>query len=129
MSSMIDRKAWVTRHDPVLTSADPATPLTIGNGSFAFTADITGLQSLAGEYAAVTPLCTLADRGWHSTPAPVPGGRYTLEDVQMDVYDFCGREVRYAVSRFPGNEHVYDWLQQPPTRRTWPASACGWTPP
>lgn len=60
------------------------------------------------------PLCTLADWGWHSTPAPVPGGRYTLEDVQMDVYDFCGREVRCAVSRFPGNEHVYDWLRQNP---------------
>lgn len=114
MSSMIDRKAWVTRHDPVLTSADPATPLTIGNGSFAFTADISGLQSLSAGYAAVTPLCTLADWGWHSTPAPVPGGRYTPDDVQMDVYDFCGREVRYAVSRFPGNEHVYDWLRQNP---------------
>lgn len=114
MSAMINRKAWVTRHDPILTAPDPASPLTVGNGSYAFTADISGLQTLAEDTSAVTPLCTLADWGWHSIPAPVPGGRYTLDDVQMDVYDFCGREVRYAVSRFPGNEHVYDWLRQNP---------------
>lgn len=111
---MIDRRAWVSRHDPVLTAPDPASPLTVGNGSFAFTADVTGLQTLYGEYAAVTPLCTMADWGWHTTPAPVPGGRYTLDDVRMEAFDFCGREVCYARARYPETAQAYDWLRENP---------------
>lgn len=29
----------------------------------------------------------------------------------MDCYDFCGREVTYAKTKFPDNEPVYDWLR------------------
>ena len=43
----IDRKALVTRHNPVLHQLDPLSPLSIGNGEFAFTADITGLQTFS----------------------------------------------------------------------------------
>ena len=111
---MINRKQWVNRHDPVLTTADAASPLTVGNGDFAFTADITGLQTLYSSYAAEAPLCTMSNWGWHTIPAGTPSGRYTLDDVQMDRYEFCGREVTYAVTKQQGNEHVYDWLRQNP---------------
>lgn len=111
---MINRKEWVSRHTPVLTAADAASPLTVGNGDFAFTADITGLQTLYAEYAAETPLCTMANWGWHTIPADTPSGRYSLDDVQMDRYAFCGREVTYAVTKQPGNEQVYDWLRENP---------------
>ena len=111
---MISRKQWTSRHDPILTAADAASPLTVGNGDFAFTADVTGLQTLYSDYAAETPLCTMANWGWHTIPADVPSGRYSLEDVQMDRYDFCGREVTYAVTKKPGNEQVYDWLRENP---------------
>ena len=113
---MIDRRAWVSRHDPVLTAPDPASPLTVGNGSLAFTADVTGLQTLYDAYACVTPLCTMADWGWHSIPAPTPDGRYTLDDVQLEPFDFCGRQVRYARTRYPETAHVYDWLRENPHR-------------
>jgi hypothetical protein len=43
--SPIDRQALVTRHNPVLTAIDPLSPLTVGNGEFAFGADVTGLQT------------------------------------------------------------------------------------
>jgi hypothetical protein len=41
----IDRHALVTRHNVTLDKPDPLTPLSVGNGEFAFTADITGLQT------------------------------------------------------------------------------------
>ena len=41
----IDRQALVARHNVVLHQPDPLTPLSVGNGEFAFTADITGLQT------------------------------------------------------------------------------------
>lgn len=113
---MINRKEWVLRHQPVLTEVSAASPLTVGNGDFAFTADITGLQTLYREYAAETPLCTMSSRGWHTVPADTPTGRYSLADVRMDRYDACGREVTYARTKFPGNERVYDWLRVNPHR-------------
>ncbi|MHC4646991.1 MAG: hypothetical protein ACYTBJ_15960, partial [Planctomycetota bacterium] len=41
----IDRYALVSRHNPVIRKPDPLSPLSVGNGEFAFTADITGLQT------------------------------------------------------------------------------------
>ena len=111
---MIDRKQWTGRHDPMLTRVDAASPLTVGNGDFAFTADITGLQTLSADSAVETPLCTMSNWSWHTRPAPTASGRYTLKDVQMDTYDFCGRPVTYPVTRHPGNGAVYDWLRQNP---------------
>ncbi len=46
-SQLIDRQAPVQRHNPRLRDIDPSSPFTLGNGRFAFTADITGLQSLS----------------------------------------------------------------------------------
>jgi hypothetical protein len=43
---VINRYELVNRHNPVLTKADKSSPLTVGNGNFAFTADITGMQTL-----------------------------------------------------------------------------------
>ena len=40
----IDRQALVSQHDPVLTRFEPMSPLSVGNGEFAFTCDVTGLQ-------------------------------------------------------------------------------------
>ena len=56
-ASSIDRAALVSRHNPVLRKLDPLSPLTLGNGEFAFTADVTGLQTLSCEYENAMPLC------------------------------------------------------------------------
>jgi hypothetical protein len=48
--SLIDRKALVFRHSPSIHKLDPLSPLSVGNGEFAFTADITGLQTFPSEY-------------------------------------------------------------------------------
>ena len=62
-ASPIDRQALVTRHNIVLTNADARTPLQVGNGQFAFSADITGLQTFL-------PAHTMSHWGWHSFPLP-----------------------------------------------------------
>jgi hypothetical protein len=45
LSAPIDRHALVTRHNPTITAIDKSAPFMVGNGNFAFTADITGLQT------------------------------------------------------------------------------------
>ena len=44
-ASSIDRAALANRHNPSLHKLDPWAPLSVGNGEFAFTADVTGLQA------------------------------------------------------------------------------------
>ncbi len=66
----IDRKAWVTRHNVVLTSPQLDCPLSVGNGEFAFTADVTGLQTFEGEYNRGIPLSTMSQWGFHFMPNP-----------------------------------------------------------
>lgn len=52
----IDRRALVTRHNPRVRHVDADAPLTVGNGGFAFTADITGLRDARGGMpSAVSP--------------------------------------------------------------------------
>ena len=43
-------RAIVDRRKPALYEVDPRSPLTVGNGEFAFTADVTWLQSLGRAY-------------------------------------------------------------------------------
>src|SRR4051794_14443906 len=69
-ASAIDRSALVRRHNPLITRIDPLSPLSVGNGSFAFTVDVTGLQTIPTEYQNAMPLCTMSQWGWHSTPKP-----------------------------------------------------------
>src|SRR5207244_7268814 len=64
--ALIDRAALVKRHNPVLRAIDPLSPLSVGNGEFAFTADVTGLQTFPDVYAQALPLCTMSQWGWHT---------------------------------------------------------------
>lgn len=62
----IDRKALVERNNPHINAVDTMASFTVGNGGFAFTADVTGLQTFPDVYAAGVPLGTMSDWGWHS---------------------------------------------------------------
>ncbi len=74
----IDRHALVTRHNPSITTIDKSAPFMVGNGNFAFTADITGLQTFPEQYSSLVPLMTQAQWSWHSFPNPKG---YKLEDA------------------------------------------------
>jgi hypothetical protein len=94
--SPIDRHALVTRHNVVLTKADVCAPLSIGNGAFCFTADITGLQTFEAEHNSAPdkaiPLATMADWGWHHKPNP---NGYSWETFPQFPYISHGRTVNY----------------------------------
>ena len=64
----IDRKAVITRNNPIVSSTDTLGALTVGNGSFATTVDFTGLQSFPEYYSHGISLCAQSDWGWHSFP-------------------------------------------------------------
>ena len=113
---MIDREKLVSGHNPVLRKMDRESALTVGNGEFAFTADITGMQTLYEEYD-VLPLCTMSQWGWHTVPVSKERYEYTLKDLVMTEYQVCdGRHVGYPQKEFPGNEEVYQWLRENPHR-------------
>lgn len=113
---MIDRKELVSGHNPVLADMDKESALTVGNGEFAYTADITGMQTLYEEYD-VLPLCTMSQWGWHTKPVSNERYEYTLKDLVMTEYDVCdGRHVGYPKREFKGNEEVYQWLRKNPHR-------------
>lgn len=65
-TASIDRQAVVNRNNPVVTEADALASLSVGNGHFATTVDITGLQSYPFDYEAGVPLNAMSDWGWHS---------------------------------------------------------------
>ncbi|MEO6393151.1 MAG: hypothetical protein ABIP75_14980, partial [Pyrinomonadaceae bacterium] len=107
----IDRAALVDRHNPALRALDPLSPLTVGNGEFAFTADITGLQTLPAEYENKMPLCTMSQWGWHTRPAP------GLDPAKLrpSQYDSHGRSVGYHTDS-TGQTELFNWLRQNPHR-------------
>jgi hypothetical protein len=109
----IDRRALVDRHQPVLRSLDVESPLSVGNGELAFTADVTGLQTFADLYDQTIPLGTLSQWGWHT--APNPNG-YSIEGFRFTEFDIGDRLIGYA--DIPGNVRTpeIDWLRGNPHR-------------
>ena len=108
----IDRASLVSRHNIHLTTVDTSSPLTLGNGRFAFTADITGLQTLATEYEKAVPLCTMSEWGWHTTPRSSHLVGATLRPV---LYNSHGRQVGYHTSS-EGQTELFNWLRENPHR-------------
>jgi hypothetical protein len=95
----IDRVALVSRHNVVLHQPDTLGALSVGNGEFAFTVDVTGLQTFAKEYENGISLGTQAQWAWHSIPQQI---RYSLNDVARE-YESCdGTKAPYAVQQNEG---------------------------
>jgi protein-glucosylgalactosylhydroxylysine glucosidase len=109
----IDRRALVARHNPTLQTLDPDSPLSVGNGQFAFTVDVTGLQTFPDAYEGRVPLGTLSDWGWHTAPNP---GRWSIDAYRFAEFDSHGRRVGYA--DIPGNSRTpeVEWLRGNPHR-------------
>lgn len=61
----VDREVIFDRNNPIITQPDPLASLTVGNGKFATTVDVTGLQSYPDYYKTGIPLCAQSDWGWH----------------------------------------------------------------
>ncbi|MCP5521984.1 MAG: glycoside hydrolase family 65 [Verrucomicrobiales bacterium] len=110
----MDRFALVTRHNVHLTKPDPLTPLSVGNGEFCFTADITGLQSFPEFHANGMYLSTQSQWGWHTTPDT---GTHDPKDATA-LYEVDGRKVPYLSGEGPerGYSRGATWLRANPHR-------------
>jgi protein-glucosylgalactosylhydroxylysine glucosidase len=112
VSSKIDRRAVISSHNPTVHAIDPRSPLSVGNGEFAFTVDPTGLQTFPQPYDHVMPLCTQSQWGWHS--APNTTGK-TPADLKLIEFDTFGRKVGYPTSS-TGQTALFNWLRENPHR-------------
>ncbi len=115
-TSEIIRFDLVNRHNISHSEINPLNSLTVGNGEFAFTADITGLQSFPEFHEEGIPLGTQSQWGWHSFPNPE---NYSLEDVYKKyrvgedsipyVYQYTGGSVERK-------NNASQWLRENPHR-------------
>ncbi len=108
--SKINRKALVTRHNPSVNKIDPNSPLSVGNGEFAFTVDVTGLQTFTDQY--ILPLGTQSQWGWHTTP---PSGQIDPTQLKPKRIESNGRQVGYYISE-KGQEEAFHYLRENPHR-------------
>ncbi len=112
----IDRYELVTRHNIQNSVIDPLNSLSVGNGEFAYTADITGMQTFPEYYESGIPLGTQSQWGWHSFPNPE---NYTLEDVLT--YFPAGKDsipypFQYTHSNDERKNKATEWLRENPHR-------------
>lgn len=91
----IDRKELVSRHNVKVENIDTLASLSLGNGSFAFTVDATGLQTFPETYQYGVPLGTQSEWGWDSHPNPE---NYRFDET-LEEYDQNGRKVTYSIQR------------------------------
>jgi hypothetical protein len=115
-SSKIDRFSLVTRHNIENTIIDSLNSLSVGNGEFAFTVDITGLQTFPEFYSKGISLGTMSEWGWHTGKNPE---NYQLSDVYK-TYNVHGRNVDY-IRQFREGEGdrkvaASNWLRANPHR-------------
>lgn len=112
----IDRFELVTRHNVENRVIDSLNSLSVGNGEFAFTVDITGLQTFPESYDRGISLGTMSNWGWHTGENPE---NFQLSDVYR-TYEVHGREVDY-VRQFNAKEDARkaaasEWLRANPHR-------------
>lgn len=72
VEARIDRQRVVQAFNPRRTASSPETPLQVGNGNFAFGADITGLQTFS-------PFATMSTWGWHNFSLPTAPGQTSID--------------------------------------------------
>ncbi len=90
----IDRTALLSRNNPQISEFDSLASLTVGNGEFAVTVDVTGLQTFPERYSNGMPLGTQSQWGWHSFDNP----KNLRREETLKEYDFGrGRKELYAV--------------------------------
>ncbi|HJT72626.1 MAG TPA: hypothetical protein VJ720_01385, partial [Chitinophaga sp.] len=106
----INRTQLVQRHNVINHRFDSLSSLTLGNGGFAFTADITGLQTFPEAYANGVPLGTQSGWGWHSFK-DTAGYRF---EESLKTYHLHNRDITYAVqwNQQGRSKAAADWFRQ-----------------
>ena len=126
VGAAIDRRAVVSRHDVVMQAADSAAldtandVLSVGNGAYAFNADVTGLQTFNESYTHLG-LNQLSDWQFHTTPFNTTNPDYALRYYNFSYYDTpvdgAGATRRVPYVNAEGNPpDVVAWLMSNPHR-------------
>ncbi len=120
----IDRQSLITRHSIHYDSVDAYSPLTVGNGGFAFTADVTGLQTFPEPYRKNgIPIETLSRWAWVCEDNPEG---YTLSDANVEYTQADGSIMSYPThSGTPAGQ----WLRRNPRTHPLGQIALEWNKP
>jgi len=110
----IDRHALVTRNNVTIEGFDSLASLSVGNGNFAFTTDLTGLQTFYSEYENGVPLGTQSNWGWHTNPNTE---NYQWSET-LKYWDVQGREVpyRHQIKDDPRKNAACNYFRENPQR-------------
>lgn len=101
-ASTIPRKAIVSRYNPVRNASSTSTPMQVGNGFFAFGADVSGLQTFL-------PWATMSDWAWKNDSLPM-GVTYS------DILSYRGVVWDGVQYEFGGPAAPQQWLIANPNR-------------
>ncbi|MBN2163203.1 MAG: hypothetical protein JXR25_06715 [Pontiellaceae bacterium] len=120
----IDRQSLVQRHNVHINSIDGYTPLSVGNGGFAFTVDATGLQTFPEPYRKNgIPIETLSRWAWVSEDNPEG---YKLSDANEDFIHPDGSVLGYPTrSSTPAGQ----WMRRNPRPHPLGQIALDWNRP
>lgn len=99
--SPIDRQALVQRHIVHITEADSLNSLSVGNGEFAFTVDVTGLQSFPEFYENGVSLGTQSQWAWHAFPNKE---NYRWEEILQYDTSATGQVISHPVQNASGRK-------------------------
>ncbi|KAK5164015.1 uncharacterized protein LTR77_010106 [Saxophila tyrrhenica] len=104
----INRQKIVQQFNPHRTASSDSTPLQVGNGDFAFGADVTGLQTFQ-------PFNTLSTWCWHNSSLPTaPNQTEPADFVGLDWWTH-GRLVNYEQPN-PAKPDISQWMISNPHR-------------
>ncbi|KAJ8109751.1 hypothetical protein OPT61_g7227 [Boeremia exigua] len=104
----VDRKSIVQRYNLKLNQSHPYSPVQVGNGNFAFGADVTGLQTFL-------PHNTLSSWGWHNSSLPTTPNQTLPEDYTGVDWWTHDRLVNYAMPN-PDQKEISQWMIANPHR-------------
>jgi hypothetical protein len=108
VSAAIDRKAVVQQFGPHRTASSNSTPLQVGNGNFAFGADVTGLQTFL-------PYNTLSTWAWHNSSLPTTPNQTEPADFTGLNWLTHGELVNYEQPN-PAEADISTWMISNPQR-------------
>ncbi|EGN94575.1 hypothetical protein SERLA73DRAFT_188549 [Serpula lacrymans var. lacrymans S7.3] len=106
VAARIDRKAVVSLYNPSRNASSLTTPMQIGNGNFAFGADVTGLQTFL-------PYAIMSYWGWKNDTFP-PNS--SLDDIENYTGVSWWNHDRLVTYMFGGDPSIEQWLIANPNR-------------
>ncbi|PSR90525.1 Six-hairpin glycosidase-like protein [Coniella lustricola] len=106
--TLIDRKQVVRSLNVHRNASSGTTPLQVGNGNFAFGADVTGLQTF-------NPFATMSTWGWHNFSLPTTPDQTSVDDFTGLDWWTHGRLVNYDQPN-PAEADISNWLIENPQR-------------